>query len=257
MANVTFTTVKRAMGISKTYIAGAIFLSIIAITLWNGVYNTAASATAGNATGNSTLNSSGNAVTRSSVTAGGLRQLSGVPIISVPLDAIPTLALATPVILLFVYDKNNGVLEYLLSLGMTQRDIYMRYLKAALLLTAIFVAVFTAVNMLYSYEVYGPAVVARLWVMMLLVIPLALAVVSLLVILMMAFSSLQKTRAGSNQPLGLVIGYACTIPAYLPVVLPYDTAVLAEAAIIAIMAVVGFVSLMSAGRLVRREKLLP
>jgi uncharacterized membrane protein len=42
-----------------------------------------------------------------------------------------------PVIMLYIYDKNNGVLEYLLSLGWNQRDIFKQYLKAALFLALV------------------------------------------------------------------------------------------------------------------------
>ena len=42
-----------------------------------------------------------------------------------------------PVTLLYVYDKNNGVLEYLLSLGWNQSDVFKQYLKAALFLAVI------------------------------------------------------------------------------------------------------------------------
>lgn len=37
-----------------------------------------------------------------------------------PLDVLPAMMLSMAVLILFVYDKNNGVLEYLFSLGMTQ-----------------------------------------------------------------------------------------------------------------------------------------
>ena len=36
--------------------------------------------------------------------------------------------------MLFVYDKNNGVLEYLLSTGLDQLDIFKGYVKASLAL---------------------------------------------------------------------------------------------------------------------------
>ena len=59
--------------------------------------------------------------------------------------AFGILIFATPVILLYVYDKNNGVLEYLLSLGWNQSDIFKRYLKAALFLAlTLFIAEFAA-----------------------------------------------------------------------------------------------------------------
>ena len=87
---------------------------------------------------------------------------SGLPLLAVPLDMVPLLMIATPVVLLFVYDKNNGVLEYLLSLGMTQRDIYMRYLKAALLLTFIFSIIFVPVVLAYGYVTQGAGAVATI-----------------------------------------------------------------------------------------------
>src|SRR5579872_4893867 len=59
--------------------------------------------------------------------------LSSVSYISIPLEVISAIVFATPVLLLYVYDKNNGVLEYFLSLGMDQGNIYKHYLKAALI----------------------------------------------------------------------------------------------------------------------------
>src|SRR5271157_1315875 len=109
----------------------------------------------------------------------------------------------TPVVMLFVYDKNNGVLEYLLSLGMTQRDIYLRYLKAALLLVLIFSVLFVPAVLAYGYVVYGAGAVATILPIPFLAIPFSLAVTAVTIMAMMTFSSLQKTRAGSNQPLGL------------------------------------------------------
>ena len=50
-------------------------------------------------------------------------------LLAVPLMIFGILFFVTPVILLYVYDKNNGVLEYLLSLGWNQSDIFKRYLK--------------------------------------------------------------------------------------------------------------------------------
>jgi len=41
---------------------------------------------------------------------------------------------ALPVIMLYVYDKNNGVLEYLLSTGLDQLDVFKGYVKASLVL---------------------------------------------------------------------------------------------------------------------------
>src|SRR5271157_5415026 len=49
----------------------------------------------------------------------------------IPFGALVGVMITTPVFFLFVYDKNAGVLEYLLAVGMDQRDIFMGYLKAA------------------------------------------------------------------------------------------------------------------------------
>src|SRR6202011_2842298 len=67
-------------------------------------------------------------------------------LISVPLQVFAALAFTTPVLLLYVYDKNNGVLEYFLSLGMDQGDIYRRYLKAALILSSGLVGFEVSIN---------------------------------------------------------------------------------------------------------------
>ncbi|HMD78871.1 MAG TPA: hypothetical protein VKF39_02690, partial [Nitrososphaerales archaeon] len=55
----------------------------------------------------------------------------------VPIGALVGLVITTPVYLLFVNDKNAGVLEYLLAVGMNQRQIFMGYLKASLALSLI------------------------------------------------------------------------------------------------------------------------
>ena len=55
-------------------------------------------------------------------------------LLSVSFMSFGLLMFTTPVILLYVYDKNNGVLEYLLSLGWSQSDVFKQYLKAALFL---------------------------------------------------------------------------------------------------------------------------
>jgi hypothetical protein len=223
----TMVTARRALGITKTYIAMAIFMSVMAIAVWGNVMYV------------------------------GTR--TGTPMLAVPLDMIPFIGIATPVIMLFVYDKNNGVLEYLLSLGMTQRDIYTRYLKATLLLAFIFSMIFAPAVLAYTYAFWGGAgTVATILPIPLLVIPFSLAVVAFMVIAMMAFSSLQKTRAGSNQPLGLVVGWLITIPGYaVPFIFSFEAAIYADLAIAAIIAAVVFILLMSSGKLIRREKFLP
>jgi hypothetical protein len=162
------------------------------------------------------------------------------------------------VVMLFVYDKNNGVLEYLLSLGMTQRDIYMRYLKAALLLVFIFSILFVPAVLAYGYVVYGAGAVATILPIPLLAIPFSLAVTAFMIMTMMTFSSLQKTRAGSNQPLGMFVGVLSTVPAYLvPFIFSFEAGIYADLGIAAIIALVALVFLMLSEKLIRREKFLP
>jgi hypothetical protein len=258
----TLVTVRRALGISRIYIGIAMFFAILAIVIWNpslylslspSTNSTASNSTASNAISSNTVAHNSTIIGKSSEASG-----PGLPLLAVPLDMVPTLMLATPVILLFVYDKNNGMLEYLLSLGMTQRDVYMQYLKAALVMTFAFLLIFVSVNVAYFYVKYGSALTMSILPIALLVIPLALAVVTFMVICMMAFSSLQKTRAGSNQPLGLIIGWVGTIPAYLtPFVFSFGIGIYVDLAIAAVIIVVSSILLLSAGKLIRREKLLP
>jgi hypothetical protein len=227
MNSPTMATARRALGITKTYIVMAIFFSVMAIAVWGNVMYVGTS--------------------------------TGTPALAVPLDMIPLLMLATPVVLLFVYDKNNGVLEYVFSLGMTQRDIYMRYLKAALLVTFVFSIIFAPAVLAYTYAFWGGAgAVATILPIPLVAIPFALSAVAFMVTAMMAFSSLQKTRAGSNQPLGLIVGWLITLPAYLvPFIFSFEAAIYADLAIATIIAVVVFIFLMSSEKLIRREKFLP
>ncbi|HIH50673.1 MAG: hypothetical protein ABSE71_04880 [Candidatus Micrarchaeaceae archaeon] len=251
-------TARRALGITKTYVALAVLMSVFAVALWGNVMYVNIGT---NSASNSTVSNSlvGNALSHNAALAGKSSKAgSGTPLLAVPLDVIPVFMLITPVVLLFVYDKNNGVLEYLLSLGMTQRDIYMRYLKAALLLVSIFSILFVPAVLAYTYAVYGASTVATILPIPLLAIPLSFAVAAFMVMAMMAFSSLQKTRAGSNQPLGLLIGWLGTASAYLvPFILPFKAAIYADLGIAAIIAIIVLVFLMSSEKLIRREKFLP
>jgi hypothetical protein len=250
-------TARRALGITKTYIAMTVVFALIAITLWGNVmYSNIGTGTASNSTASNALGS--NAIRNVSVAGKGLKASHGVPLLAVPLNMVPLMMLATPVLLLFVYDKNNGVLEYLLSLGMTHREIYMRYLKAAIMLTLIFSVIFVPATLAYGYAVYGASAVATILPIPLLEVPFSLAVVSFMVITMMAFSSLQKPRAGSNQPLGLIIGWLITLPAYMvPFVFTFKKGIYADLAIAAMIAFAVFAFLRSSEKLIRGEKFLP
>ncbi len=59
---------------------------------------------------------------------------SNFPLLSIALLSLSAVLFALPVIMLYVYDKNNGVLEYLLSTGLDQLDVFKGYVKASLVL---------------------------------------------------------------------------------------------------------------------------
>lgn len=233
---------KRSLSLSKTYVVVAIILSIIGIVLSN-VGHTLLGLNLGQISQTQVLNQNS------------LEVISALPLISVPLMVFSTLTFATPVMLLFVYDKNNGVLEYFLSLGMNQTDIYRGYLKAALLLASV----------MFSYEILaniGIGLLAGTGASVLLETSIltptiGYSAVSFVTIAMMAFSSLQKQRVGSNQPLGMGFGVALVLPTYLiPLVVP-SIAIVADLVVAGIIISLSLVLFLLASKLIRREKLLP
>jgi len=179
---------------------------------------------------------------------------TGVPFLAVPLQALAAMLFATPVVLLFVYDKNNGVLEYLLSLGMSQRDIYRQYLKAALILAG-GIGVLDVVIDIASGIISGTGSV--LFQIPLLAVILGLSVVSLVTVVMMSFSSLQKQRVGSNQPLGMTVGTFLVLPTYLIPFLVSSIAFWVDLVWAGIILSVSLVMLVASSRIISREKLLP
>jgi hypothetical protein len=74
---------------------------------------------------------------------------------------------------------------------------------------------------------------------------------------MMSFSSLQKQRVGSNQPLGMAIGIFIVLPAYLgPLVAP-SLGLEIDLLLAGLIVVLSFLMYLSSSRLISREKLLP
>lgn len=245
----TFVTARRAISLNKTYVGIAIFIAILALTAWNP--NVWASKFKG--TSNSTINAGYNGTTGQALNGN-----QGLPLLSIPFYAFPPLMLVTPIVVLFVYDKNNGVLEYLLSLGMTQRDIYLRYLKASLLLVAIYFVIFTIVDIAYSYAFFTASATSTLFIVLPIAIVIIMSVVAFMITMMMTFSSLQRTRIGSNQPLAMLVGVACTIPGYIiPLALPFNIALVAEILEAVMLAVTASVFIIYSGKLIKREKFLP
>jgi hypothetical protein len=177
------------------------------------------------------------------------------PLLSIALLSMSAVLFALPVIMLFVYDKNNGVLEYLLSTGLDQLDIFKGYVKASLVLatyllifaiilnTVVGVLVGTSLNLLASIAI--------------LTFAIGISEVFLVSVCMVAFNSLQRTPMGANQPLGVIVGVVPMFPALiLPLVFP-TYAIVVDLTIAAVTLLASLALLLSTGRLIRREKLLP
>jgi hypothetical protein len=177
------------------------------------------------------------------------------PILSVAFLSLSALLFSMPVVLLFVYDKNNGIFEYLLSTGLDQLDIFKVYVKASLLLAASILSFTIFLNTIIGIFV-GTSLIL-LTSIAVLTFSIGIAVVFLVTVCMIAFSSLQKTRMGANQPLGVSIGVIPVLPALiLPIVFPSYALIIDVSIAIAIL-LVSMGLLLSISRLIIREKLLP
>ena len=170
----------------------------------------------------------------------------------VPTGALVGLVITTPVYLLFVSDKNAGVLEYLLAVGMSQRDVFMGYLKASVMLSIVAMIPVVVVNTAFMS---GGLVLALEGAG--LALGTGISDVALVTILMTSFSSMQRRPTGMNSPIGITIGVALLLPEFLLVALLGTLIVWVELAVaIAIFAVAAFLML-SIDRIIEREKLLP
>lgn len=224
---------KRSVSLSKTYAATGTYLAVASVLLAN-------------------LTKLAGSLTSSGLSVGTTSTLQSVSFISVPFGALAALIFTQPVLMLYVYDKNNGVLEYLLSLGRDQSDIYKQYLKAAIILSSAMVAFEAVLHIAVGY-VLGMNSITVLFVVVLVVV-IAIPVVSFTTLAMMAFSTLQKQRAGSNQPLGITLGTVTLLPAYGPILgLP----VILDIILAVIVSVLVFLMYLFSSRLIRRENFLP
>lgn len=186
---------------------------------------------------------------------GSLDLAASLPLVSVALQVFSAITFATPVLLLYVYDKNSGVLEYFLSLGMTQGDIYRQYLKAALILASAIVSLEVMINLVAGLALSENGLL-RVEASV-LVVALALPVVSFGTLVMMSFSSLQKQRVGANQPLGMAVGIFMVMPAYIAPLVAPSFAVAIDLLLAGVIAVLSLVMYLSSSRLISRAKLLP
>jgi hypothetical protein len=181
--------------------------------------------------------------------------VSSFPLLSVALLSLSAVMFALPVIMLFVYDKNNGVLEYLLSTGLDQLDIFKGYVKAALVLATYLLVFAVVLNTVVGFAL-GTSLIL-LATIGILTFAIGISEVFLVSVCMIAFSSLQKTPMGANQPMGIIVGIIPMFPALLlPLAFP-AYAVIVDLTIAAITLLASLGLLLSTSRLIRREKLLP
>jgi hypothetical protein len=224
---------KRSVKLSKTYIILGIVLTVYGIIISNIM----------------------SIIPSESATPAPIDLASNFPVLSVALLSLSALLFSLPVVMLFVYDKNNGVLEYLLSTGLDQLDIFKGYVKASLLLSAYLL--FFAIIFNTTVGVFLGTSLSLLASMAVLTFTIGIAEVFLVTVCMIAFSSLQKTPMGANQPLGVVIGIVPMFPALiLPLAFP-AYAIVIDLLIAVVTLAVSFVLLLSVSRLILREKLLP
>ncbi len=176
-------------------------------------------------------------------------------LIPVPIVCIGGLIGSAPVSLLFVHDKDNGTLEYLLSMGFDQRDVFRAYLTASLILglppLLLGGAGASAVVFLMGR---GADLAATVLVCSL---ALGLADVALVAVLMSAFSALQRQPVGMNQPLGISIGAFVLVGALLAPLAAGSLAIVLELVLSAVVAAVSLGLLAMTPKLIRREKMLP
>lgn len=226
-------TMKRSVKLSKTYIVLGIVITVYGIVLSNIM----------------------SIIPSGSVTPAPIDLSSNFPILSVALLSLSAVLFSLPVIMLFVYDKNNGVLEYLLSTGLDQLDIFKGYVKASLAL-AIYLLTF-AIILNTVVGIFLGTGLSLLASMAILTAAIGISEAFLVSICMVAFSSLQKTPMGANQPLGVIVGVIPMFPALiLPIVFP-AYAIIVDLSIAGITLIASLALLLSIGRLILREKLLP
>jgi len=181
--------------------------------------------------------------------------MNSMPLVSVSLLSMSALMFSMPVMMLFVFDKNTGVLEYLLSTGLNQFDVYKGYVKASLSLASILLVFSNVLNT--AIGIYLGTSLDFLATVVVLTFAVGLSGVLLGAVSMMAFSSFQKTQLGANQPLGIAIGMVPVLPALMvPFIFPsYALVIIISIAIVTLLFSLGL--LLLSGRLIPREKLLP
>jgi hypothetical protein len=170
----------------------------------------------------------------------------------VPMAALGGLVVTMPVYLLFVNDKNVGVLEYLLAVGMGQRDVFKGYLKAALLLAMIALVPAVLLNLVLSPGGLTMGLMAGG-----LALVTGIADVALVTVLMTGFSSMQRRPTGMNSPLGIGVGVFLLLPELVLLAAVGSIILWVDLGIAIVVLVAAVALLASLDRLIKREKLLP
>jgi hypothetical protein len=104
-------TMKRSVKLSRTYFIMGVLMSVFGTAISN-VYSLMPA---------DLLNIEGTSIDL----------MNSMPLASVSFLSLSALMFSMPVMMLFVFDKNTGVLEYLLSTGLSQFDVYTGYVKAS------------------------------------------------------------------------------------------------------------------------------
>ena len=230
-------TMKRSTRLSKSYIIIGAFLTIYGVVLSN------------------LMSIIPSIIPPDINTPAPINLTSNFPLLSIALLSSAAVLFALPPVMLFVYDKNNGVLEYLLSTGLDQLDIFKGYVKASLVLATYLLFFAVILNTLVGI-LLGTSLTLLVTIAILAFV-IGISEVFLVSVCMVAFSSLQRTPMGANQPLGVIIGVVPMFPALiLPLAFP-TYAIIVDLTIAAITLLASLALLLSTGRLIRREKLLP
>ena len=170
----------------------------------------------------------------------------------VPFTAIFGLLISTPTYLLFVNDKNAGVLEYLLAVGMSQRDVFKGYLKAALMLSMVAMGPAVLLHFALSTTAAAQTVLAGG-----LALATGLSDVALTTFLMTTFSSMQRRPTGMNSPLGISVGIGLLMPEFFLLLILGPSVIWLDLATVGAILGSAVLLYLSVDRLIMREKLLP
>ncbi|MGZ4943890.1 MAG: hypothetical protein ACXVIG_05735 [Halobacteriota archaeon] len=140
---------------------------------------------------------------------------------------------------------------------MNPGDVYKRYLKAELTLVSLLLIAVAGANAVVGLILRGDVLLPLAAAGIAAV--LAFPVVSFVTMAMMAFSSLQRQRAGANQPLALSLGVVLLLPLLYvtPWFLPFIIGVVVDLAEAVVIAALAISLLLLSSRFISREKLLP